>query len=280
MSGICTHAHWLSFLKGLSVAAGLAGDKASSSTSGRRTPGRCRRLRGTGLDRRAVARDGDRSVAAVQIIVRARVRFGVGTGQRQSAVVSMATKTAPASPAFAVGAPNAMMEPSADMPTFAPAPKVTPFLCGGGKDTANPTLSCSTPQPYLDSWSPKEAPGSHRAQLWGLGRQSSVRLHALHDLPDESPNRLGTLDADSDDRIRRHAAFVHAGSHVRHQGQSQYLSTHLSSDDGLQRARHSHQVGTQCPEHTNFSQESRTAARGPGRTLLRVGRARRLWPTS
>ena len=46
MSGICTHAHWLSFLKGLSVAAGLAGDKASSSTSGRRTPGRCRRLRG------------------------------------------------------------------------------------------------------------------------------------------------------------------------------------------------------------------------------------------
>jgi hypothetical protein len=85
--------------------------------------------------------------------------------------------------------------------------------------TARPcsTRPSATASPSVDNSSPKEASESHRTRVWGLERQSSVRLHAPHDLPDESPKGLGTLDADSDDRIRRHPAFVHAGGQIRHQ---------------------------------------------------------------
>src|ERR1700677_706982 len=53
----------------------------------------------------------------------------------QVPLVSVATKTSPdskAEPAVAVGAPNAMTEPSEDMPMFAPAPKAAFVVFAGG----------------------------------------------------------------------------------------------------------------------------------------------------
>jgi hypothetical protein len=69
-----------------------------------------------------------------------RVRFGVGGGPLPGALlVSVATKTSPdskAEPALAVGAPNAMTEPPADVPRFEPAASAAIYLAavlGPGK---------------------------------------------------------------------------------------------------------------------------------------------------
>ena len=82
--------------------------------------------------------------------------------------------------------------------------------------------------------------------------KAGQRLHAPNQLSDDLANGRGNSDPCRDDRIGRHAYGLHAGRQVRHQRQTEDLSSHLSSSDGFQRARHTYQIGAQCAEHSDL----------------------------
>src|ERR1700735_595618 len=115
----------------------------------------------------------------------------------QVPAVSVATKTSPdskAAPALAVGAPNAMMEPSADMPMFAPAAKAAFVLFLGGStslalvnvppDLVNtntaplrllmPVWPAATMVPLLETATESPPPGSCAVCVQALARAGLV----------------------------------------------------------------------------------------------------------